>query len=437
MKWHQHLYWKIFLATWLISAVLMGGLVFGLLRVSETRHWQDLLEARAAGHAQLLIERHETRMHESTRGDGDRGRGRIALRITHLADGEVISDFRHPLPASATTSVVIESDTGKQYRVDMPLPEQPVHLERMLRFLLSVQMVLILIMSAMVALLVSYLVVRPVNRLRDFARSLYDEQNLSSRTDGYLSRRMDEIGDLAREFDAMAGYVEKTLNARQNLLRDVSHELRAPLARLQIAAGILEQQSGEQTNALHDQISRECDQLAHLIDELMSLSRLEDMSLELQSPVLLKPLLAQIRQDYALLYPDHQISLQVEPESLRFAQSSELLNRILGNALQNALKYTPEGGQVLLRAYRQNKQLYLTVSDNGPGVEASLLTEIFEPFVRGGSTQQGYGLGLSILRGAVRRLGGEVHAENLQEGGFRLTVCLPAESAGDNLRQTH
>jgi two-component system OmpR family sensor kinase len=309
----------------------------------------------------------------------------------------------------------------------MPVPEQPVHLERMLRFLLSVQMVLILVMSALVALLVSYLVVRPVNRLRDFARSLYDEQNLSSRTEGYLSRRTDEIGELAREFDSMAGYVEKTLNARQNLLRDVSHELRAPLARLQVAAGILEQQSGEQINALHSQISRECDQLAHLIDELMSLSRLEDMALELQSPLPLRPVLEQIREDYALLYPHHQISLEVEPETLRFAQSRELLNRILGNALQNALKYTPVGGQVLLSAYRQDQCLCLAVSDNGPGVDANLLKDIFEPFVRGGSTQQGYGLGLSILRGAVRRLGGEVRAENLEDGGFRLTVCLPAE----------
>ncbi|WP_417581042.1 ATP-binding protein [Nitrincola sp.] len=430
MRWHQHLYWKIFLATWLISAVLMGGLVYGLLRVSETRHWQDLLEAKAAGHAQLIVERHEIGIHESSRGGGDRGgRGRIPLRVTNLADGEVISDFRYPIPATETASLVIESDTGKRYRVDMPLPEQPVHLERMLRFLLSVQMVLILVMSALVALLVSYLVVRPVNRLRDFARSLYDEQNLSSRTEGYLSRRTDEIGELAREFDSMAGYVEKTLNARQNLLRDVSHELRAPLARLQVAAGILEQQSGEQINALHGQISRECDQLAHLIDELMSLSRLDDMTLELQSPAPLKPLLEQIRQDYSLLYPDHQISLRIEPDSLTFSQSSVLLNRILGNALQNALKYTPAGGQVLLTAYRQGRQLCLAISDDGPGVDASLLKDIFEPFVRGGSTQQGYGLGLSILRGAVRRLGGEVRAENLSEGGFRLTVCLPAEPA--------
>lgn len=429
MRWYQHLYWKIFLATWVISAVLMGGLVYGLLRVNETRHWQDLLEARATGHAQLLIERHEFGMHESFRGDGDRGRGRIALRITHLGDGEVISDFRRALHTTEINSFMIESDTGKPYRVEMPMQEQPVHLERMLRFLLSVQMVLILVMSALVALLVSYMVVRPVNRLRDFARTLYDEQNLSSRTEGYLSSRTDEIGELAREFDSMAGYVEKTLSARQNLLRDVSHELRAPLARLQIVAGILEQQSGIQTNPLHDQISRECDQLAHLIDELMSLSRLEDMLLELQPPVPLKPILAQISQDYALLYPDHQIGLEVEPESIQFAQSSELLKRILGNALQNALKYTPVGGRVLLRAYRQDKQLFLTVSDNGPGVDNNLLTDIFEPFIRGETTQQGYGLGLSILRGAVRRLGGEVRAENLKEGGFRLTVCLPAESA--------
>lgn len=429
MKWYQHLYWKIFLATWLVSALLMGGLVYGLLRMSETRHWQDLNEARAAGYAQLVIERHEMGPRGVQRSDMDRVRGRVLMRITRQDTGEIIYDFRRPPPPDNMAHFTLETESGRQYRVDMPLPEQPVHLERMLKFLLSVQMVSILVMSALVALLVSFWVVRPINRLRVFARSLYDEQNLTHRTEGYLSQRGDEIGELAREFDSMASYVEKTLAARQNLLRDVSHELRAPLARLQMAAGILEQQAEGNQNPLLDQINRECEQLAHLIDQLLSLSRLDDMALQPDELLLLKPFLTRIIEDAQLLYPEHSIELTLKPETLAVIQSEVLLERILGNALQNALKYSPAGSCVSLVVHQKGAHWIIEVRDQGPGVDTELLDQLFEPFVRGQQGGQGYGLGLSILRGAVRRLDGEVQAMNLPEGGFQLRITLPYAQA--------
>lgn len=86
-----------------------------------------------------------------------------------------------------------------------------------------------LLVSALASLLLSWLIVRPINQLRRHAKELYHQQNLSSRADNRLSERSDEIGELSREFNRMAGYVEETLTAQQRLLQDVSHELRAPL----------------------------------------------------------------------------------------------------------------------------------------------------------------------------------------------------------------
>lgn len=425
MKWHQKLFFKIFIATWLLSALLMGGLVYGLLRVNETHHWQALMEERATGFAELILERQQGVNPLSHRSDHDRNRARFLLRMTDLETGQVIQDFRRPLASTDLIAFDLIADNGRRYLIEIPRPEQPLHLERMLKFLLSVQMALILIMSMLVALLVSVWVVKPINRLKLFARSLQDEQNLSTRTDAQLNARNDEIGELAREFDVMAGYVEKTLQARQQLLRDVSHELRAPLARLQLATAILEQQSTQTENPLLVQINRESEQLATLIDQLLSLSRLDDSVLTTTQPILLKPFVESIGQQWLTLYPDHRFSLSITPDSLKLHVNTGLLERILNNALENAFKYSPKGGLVSVVIRQEDGFIRLDVSDQGDGVDPKHLAHIFEPFYRLDPTVEGYGLGLSILKSAVRRLKGEVCANNGNQGGLVLTITLP------------
>lgn len=425
MKWYQKLFFKVFIVTWLVSVLLMGGLVFGLLRANETHHWQALMETRAAGYAQLVLERQEANGDVRHRHDSDRNRGRFSLRMTDLETGQVIQDFRRPMAASEVVAFQLVADNNRTYLIEIPRPEQPLHLDRMLRFILSVQMVLIIIMAMLVALFVSLWVVKPINRLKLFARSLHDEQNLSSRTDSQLNARNDEIGELAREFDAMAGYVEKTLQARQQLLRDVSHELRAPLARMQVATAILEQQSTQIENPLLGQINRESEQLAKLIDQLLSLSRLDDQTLTMTSSIEVKSFIESIGQQWLLLYPEHHLDIVVNPESLNVTLNTGLLERILSNALENAFKYSPKGSSVSVSVSQQVNALSLIISDQGPGIDAQHLEQIFEPFYRLDDAIQGYGLGLSILKSAVRRLHGEVVAKNTAEGGLTIMITLP------------
>ena len=425
MKWHQTLFFKVFITTWLVSVLLMGGLIYGLLRANETRHWQSLMEERAAGYAQLILERQETKHTENHQSDPDRNRGRFLLRITDLETGKVIHDFRRHVATQDLISFKLNAENNRSYLVETPIPDQPLHLDRMLRFLLSVQMVLIVVMSTLVALLVSFWVVKPINRLKLFARRLHDEHNLSSRTDPKLNARKDEIGELAREFDLMAGYVEKTIQARQQLLRDVSHELRAPLARLQVATAILEQQSSNDDNPLLNQINRESEQLAQLIDQLLSLSRLDDVTLTNASQLVVKSFIESLGEQWLLLYPDHYLDITVEPESLCLALNTGLMERIFSNALENALKYSPKKSRVSIVVTQRSDLLTITISDQGSGIEAQHLEKIFEPFYRLNDAIEGYGLGLSILKSAVRRLNGEVKARNREEGGLALIITLP------------
>lgn len=423
MKWYQTLFVKVFIASWMICVLLMGGLVYGVLRAKEIHHWQALIEARALGYAQLIVERSER---ESGRGhEGDRTRGRFPIRVIDLAQDRLLHDFRQTETVPDLMQWEWVAENGKAYRIEIPKPQEPMHLERMLRFLLSVQMALILIVSMLISLLVSIWVIKPINRLKSFTRALHDEQNLSCRTDHQLSTRQDEIGALAREFNQMAGYVERTLQAREQLLRDVSHELRAPLARLQVATGILEQQMPNSENRFLAQIHQESAHLAQLIDQLLSLSRLDDLSVSAVEPYCLNDFLVGLVQQYQLQYPNHDMTTCLSPERLKVAINQDLLTRIVGNVLENALKYSPEKSCVSLTAEQQGEQLVITCADQGRGVAAHQLESIFEPFYRLNETQAGYGLGLSIVRSAVSRLQGKITATNREGGGLVLQIQLP------------
>ena len=425
MKWYQTLFCKVFIATWLMSALLIGGLVYGLLRANETHHWQTLMETRATGYAQLLIERRDRESVQPRRIEPDRNRVRFPIRITDLSTGEVIHDFRRGETLADIQSIDWLADNGQAYRLEIPKPEQPMHLERMLRFLLSVQMALILVVSMLVSLLVSVWVVKPINRLKEFTRRLHDEQNFSHRADATLSTRQDEIGALAREFNQMAGVIEKTLQAREELLRNVSHELRAPLARLQVATAILEQQSTQADHPLLNQINQESEHLTQLIDQLLSLSRLDDLALNASESFDFEVFFAELRQKYLVQYPNHTVAIQVTPKPLHIKVNADLLERILGNLLENALKYSPEGSSVKLEATQTEQQLVIICADQGSGVDEHKLEKIFEPFYRDNHLPNGYGLGLSIVKSGVEKLKGRVMARNLAQGGFEVEIRLP------------
>ncbi|WP_151702216.1 sensor histidine kinase [Nitrincola alkalilacustris] len=429
MRWYQHLFWRIFITTWLFSSLTMGLLIYGLMTVTERRHGRDLYEERLLSQAQTIIERHESGESSARfpREEGHR-RWRFPLQILDLDTGQNLVELRRPLPEGPRVRLTYESDTGRQYQILAPMPQEQFRLQRLYQFGASLQMIMVAVVAALVALLTSLLVVRPVNQLRQYARALHDQQNLSTRAEGHLSARRDEIGELAREFNLMAAFVEKTLTGQQRLLQDVSHELRAPLARLQVAAGLIEQQLGERNRSV-DQINRECEQLSHLIEELLSLSRLEQQSGKVE-PCHLISLLESLVTDAQLTSPEHEVVLSVEPVDLRCDLNGDLLRRAVGNALGNALKHTPGGSRIEVQAHHDGSNLWLSVVDNGPGVDNSLLKTLFNPFVRGHhSPSDGYGLGLSILQRAVQHMDGRVSAANRSEGGFELVMKIPAKLA--------
>lgn len=431
MKWYSKLFWKIFLVIWLVSAAGTGIAVLGVLSVAEHRQNLELLETRARAQASLMLDRlsrGEAYTRSFWRGDDrhEHFRRPLPMWIVDADSDKVLIGVNDRPPEGESATRFELEEGGRQLYAVVPTPRDNFYLKRLLGFLVSMQAVLVLLISALASLLLSWLIVRPINQLRHHAHDLYYHQNLGSRAHIRLSRRNDEIGELSREFNQMAGYVEETLTAQQRLLQDVSHELRAPLARLQVAAGLAEQKLGAGDKTA-ERIYRECEQLDGLIGEILSLSRLDQTPVE-GKPFGLSRMVADIREDMKFTQPERVLESSVLPEALMLGINGELLRRALDNLVSNALKYTPVDTPLSLQArLLSGDGVEIRFRDRGPGVEEALLARLTEPFVRARKGEgDGYGLGLSIARRALERLGGSLRLCNHPEGGLEAVIVLPA-----------
>ncbi|MBA4503594.1 sensor histidine kinase [Marinobacterium marinum] len=424
MRWFQRLFWKMFLVIWVVSLVGMGSVFLLLSSHYDQTHRLELLEARAKGQALLMLERFE-----EGAPDWYKQSGRRHASSLWLYDARTQASLMPwlPEPTRKTLQLELTTGSGRAYHARVALPRDVFFVNRLLGRLFSLQMVLILLVSGLAGLVLGALVVRPIRRLRDHVRDLHQAQDMSLRADEGLSRRRDEIGDLTREFDRMVASVEQTLLAQQRLLQDVSHELRAPLARLQAAAGLIEQRLGD-GEPLMDRINRECERLDTLISEILSFSRQQRDGLDHEFS--LHALCRELEGDVELRQPQRPFTLELPTQEILYRGGRELLRRALQNGIENILRHTPEATAAgLVVRLLEDGRVELCLFDTGPGVAPDVLPRLFEPFVRDeNGSGEGFGLGMSIARRAIEQLGGDISASNRPEGGLVLRVLLPSAS---------
>jgi two-component system sensor histidine kinase CpxA len=273
-------------------------------------------------------------------------------------------------------------------------------------------------------------------RLQASARSLAGGR-LDERTPPGVAARSDEIGALAREFDSMAERLSNLIAARHQLLRDLSHELRSPLARLQMAVG-LARQEGSGSAAPLDRIERESERLERMIAQILEYSRLErDPSSLQRERVDIVALAEQVVHDaeYESQSPPGRITvinrLADHANLPRLQADPQIVHSALDNVVRNALRYGGRGRiEVVIDAV--DGRLTLAVRDYGPGVPEEDLRRIFEPFYRvarpdDGAAAQGSGIGLAVAAKAMELHGGRVIAENVDGGGLQVTLELPLQ----------
>lgn len=362
-----------------------------------------------------------------------RGAPDWAMRVAAGGPRSPQNGFLFPAPQIPRDSRA-SSDGKHRYTVVIGLPPGPrVFIGP--RGVPQTGLIIGLITSGLVCYLLAWVLTKPIVRLRTAARQLA-AGDLSARTGAPVSGRRDEVAGLMRDFDAMAERIETLLKAQSRLLNDISHELRSPLARLNVALGLARQQVDVESADMLDRIELEASRLNELIGRILTLARLEDGEQVVpQTPVPLNELVDSISEDaeFEAQARNCHVKTSIPEGSWQVRGNASLLHSAVENVVRNAIRYTQEGTsvQIDLKSDTQGgaPEAVLHISDSGPGVPQDALAKLFEPFYRlddaRGRLTGGVGLGLAITERAVRFHGGKVAAFNRSAGGLMIEIRLP------------
>jgi two-component system OmpR family sensor kinase len=451
------LFWKFFAAFWLallVASAVVGGFVWlnaeaarpPLPRIDQGPMGRALVDAGAS------IARHggrdalKTWLAESAQGSERHGPRVFAID----ARGNDLLGREVPLPPAAALGAPQEPGVhlalreivldGEPIRLFVPAPPphpalapmqppgRPDEFGRAFRLPpWSLPLATGLVASVLLAALLAWYFAKPIRAL-DAALKQAGTGDLAVRVEPAIGGRQDEIADLGREFDRMIRRIDALLQSQRRLLHDVSHEMRSPLARLQVCVG-LARRDPAQAAAMLDRIERETLQMDALVEEILTLARLE-AGAAAEAP--------RERTDVAELLTECVVDARLEGEARNIAITFDagpsvftaahptLLRRAFDNVVRNAIQYAPDASAIDVALVVADGTIMVTVGDRGPGLSKDDCRKIFEPFVRGSQRRgNGHGLGLAIARRAVEAHDGTIEASPREGGGLVVTIRFP------------
>jgi len=451
----KSLFLKIFLSFWVAQALFLviALLVMLALRPQRNASWEALrttalteaieaYEHGGAKEAHEYLENLQTKQHVRVYVFDDQGNeisGRSSTGwAERVAAGRPLPQrpgMLFPRPQILTESRA-SSDGQHLYTIAMELPPGP-------RVFLGPPwhvpvpgLIIAVLSSGFVCYFLAWYMTKPVTLLRAATQQLA-AGDLTARAGDPNSKRRDEIAGLVRDFDSMAARLETLVKAQSRLLNDISHELRSPLARLNVALGLARQRSGPESAAMLERIELEAGRLNELIGRLLTLARLEDGEQSVAStPVLLDEVVLNVTEDAEFEAQARHCHVRSEiPAGIWGVRGDvSLLHSAIENVVRNAIRYTREGTTVEIRLEKTKsastgEEAVVRVTDCGSGVPEEALQKLFQPFYRlddaRGRQTGGVGLGLAITERAVRFHGGRVLAVNRAEGGLMVEIHLP------------
>lgn len=446
------IFWKIFLSYWLVMIIIIGVTFVAVALFADRDREQMERRFSLQSKAQALVTVYEhAGVEGAERWLKRRYQGRsdsiylLDDKMTDLLGKLVSAQLKQALAAGDTVYIehqrprTIQKIIGQSdqfYWVAGLVPREHRHHgpggKRLAPFFpfRTLSVFLTLLVTGLISYLLARHLTSPVRQLQVAAQGMA-AGDLTTRVAGKVAARRDELGELAHDFNAMANEIERLVTAQKRMLRDVSHELRSPLARLQIALGLARKTAGDHCKKDHDRIEREIERLDELIGQVISLVRLESPGQELnKTTVALDKLLADVVSDAQFEAVSLNKNVLLEAHRAADIQADpELLHRALENVVRNALVYTAEGSVVNVRLQVEGGQQVITVRDQGPGVDESSLGSLFDAFYREADARDrqsgGYGLGLAIAQRAIELHGGQISARNLPEGGLEMEIRLP------------
>jgi two-component system sensor histidine kinase CpxA len=456
----RSLFLRIFLWFWVAMVILAAVLVVTSPLFTQSRPRIDRWERGAEDWTQQRVDRTAQRIAESgvegyhARGRGGPGHGGRGRRPSEIflfdLNGREVFEREAPDAVVELAQTVAESGSGESARRGgLHLAARPVTdpdgrtlvivgtLHRPPRPIDLLEpgalwwrlLLLALVVGGFSLVLARYLS-SPVGVLRRATQSL-SSGDLSARVGPPVDRRRDEIGSLARDFDAMACRLENLVDSQRRLLRDVSHELRSPLARLTVALQLARDREGARAADAFDRIERETGRLDDLIGRLLLLERLEARAPDAGALDFdLCDLLNEVADDAAFEASSSRRGVELEAnEPCPMRGYPTLIRSAFDNVLRNAVRHTAEGTAVEVSIDSGEGIAEITIRDHGPGVPDDQLGTLFEPFTRVSDSRQrvtgGAGLGLAIARRAIEIHGGAVTARNHPDGGLEVAIRLP------------
>ncbi|MFP4610249.1 MAG: ATP-binding protein [Thiohalophilus sp.] len=448
------LFWKIFLGFWLTLVLIAIGVGLAVHIYNQNRI-EAITDLAAGPRASFVVNATALALAQGGAESVEslfRSWPGERLPLVLIVDEQDRELFDRPVPSVALerarqqlrgTQMMsgvrrVLGHNGHEYVIFIPRPNPEAQAPPASRHTsLGFQLVAALIASLLFSAVLAWYLTRPVRHLQSAANRLARGE-LATRVMPRIGRRRDEIADLGRDFDHMAAQLQALVSAQQRLLHDVSHELRSPLARLQVAIGLGQQQPDKLATML-ERIERETGRLDELVGELLTLSRLEahvdsEHDERVDVPALLETVVEDAR--FEAEASGRGVALAIDAEASLIGKP-ELLRRAFENVIRNAVRYTAPQTRVTVsvEAGAGGTETVIRVCDRGPGVAPADLATIFEPFVRTGEGatggRDGYGLGLAIAKRAVLAHGGRVEASNREGGGLCIALYLPlTDSAG-------
>jgi two-component system sensor histidine kinase CpxA len=442
------LFLRIFVLFWLAMALIVGASIATTFTIAAREYEPPDLQRRpnAAIQASEVLDRGGIgalrawlQANKNSLGDrdlfivGPDGRDILARHLPESAARRLESVNRDPgtpsghyRPSHAAPQIVAAD--GTLYTV-LSSPHRPSIFGALSLPAISLTILAIaLVVSAITSWWLAEHLSAPIRRIQEGARALASE-NLDIRVSDGLEGRKDELAVLARDFDAMADQLRANRSATTQLLRDISHELRSPLARMRVALGLARQPPADMARQL-DRLEREIERLDSMISQVLKLARLHGADARIEKESFeLDEVIEEVVRDANFEGAVKSCTVNVQGSAnAAILGNRELLRSAIENVLRNAVRYSPTETPVDLSVARARSGLEIAIADHGPGVPPADLERIFEPFYRVAESRDrdsgGEGIGLAITAQVMKAHGGFARARNTP-GGFEVRLSLP------------
>ena len=359
--------------------------------------------------------------------------------LTRLQEGETVFETVNDFGEEPVRMVSLPVEVaGTRYAVQVAMSLDDAYaVLRSARRLFAGMAVSILVGVGLTGVILTRRALRPIDRIVSRAREI-GEGSLSER----LPRpgQQDEIGRLVDTLNEMLGRIEESFEVQRRFTADAAHELQSPLSRLRTELEVTLRRHRD--SAEYEDTLRSCldkvERLSILTRELLTLARLdaEQGRAAVSGTVSLGPLLEGVIRRLASEAERRRVTIAVRPStttlSLSVRCAEGLADLVFTNVLDNAVKFSPPGGQVVVDAAAEGSEVVVAVSDAGPGIPADEIPRVFERFYRGrvarAKDTRGFGLGLAISRAVVENHGGQMSVESAAGGGATFRIRFPVAS---------